>query len=92
MLQHRSLPLKAMQTAALEPSPTLRSLLMSQISAATTTTDNEHPPKATQQKTRIVSNASDVAAEALRITRETTEKGKLAELRPNGGKLYRYSS
>lgn len=50
--------------------------------------DEESMKKAKLPKTRMVSNASDVAAEALRITRESIVKGdssSLAELRPNGG-------
>ena len=75
--QHCSLSLK--ETAPLSAPPTLHSLLLTQVAKKV-----EKPKRKTIKQ---VSDASDVAAEAMRITRESLQKEELAQLRPNGGKL-----
>ena len=82
-LQHRSLPLKVATATA---PPTLNSLLLARTVSATSESKKVEKPK---RKAKQVSDASDVAAEALRITRESLQKEELAHLRPNGGKFPR---
>lgn len=85
-LQHRSLPLKGTAVAA---PPTLHSLLLSQTSTSSTAAEAKKNVDKPKRKAKQVSDASDVAAEALRITRESLQKEELAQLRPNGGKFPR---
>lgn len=104
ILQLRSLPLKT-SASALAPSPTLRALLMmGQLPARKTSGEKKEMANKQQQQQQqlpllkppcaVSNDASDVAAEAMRISRDimtampssTTNKGsELAELRPNGG-------
>lgn len=62
--------------------PTLHSLLLGQVASKA---KHEEKPK---RKAKQVSDASDVAAEAMRIAKESMQKEALAHLRPNGGKCF----
>lgn len=78
-LQHHHGSLSIKEAAPLSAPPSLHSLLLTQVAKKV-----EQPLHKTIKQ---VSDASDVAAEAMRITRESLQKEDLAQLRPNGGKL-----